>query len=506
MPKKFAGKQIKKAVRAEIRRDLKQPKKQPTARVVKPKKKKMTKWGKIFRETGANLGGFFGMSGLGEKGGALVSRIFGQGDYNMAGQNLSSMPPTFAPLGTGFRIAHREYLTDIVGSTAFQSVTYHINPGLEFTFPWLSSVAANFEEYRIHGMVVYLKTNSATAVSSTNTALGVWGVVTQYEVTDPDFITKQQCENYTGCSSSVPSCSVLHAVECKINANVLKKFFVRTDEVTDDQKFYDMGKFQVFTQGMQAASNIGELWISYDVEFTKPRLPVGGAQAFTDTYSNTAVSSGLPLATASLLNPTSGTIGTNVQVSGSNNRINFPAGAVPGTYLIAIGWSSSASTTTTLPTVTYSGGVSAVNYWAVSGGSKVAYYTAPAAGTITTAAVMLLAIQCTGFAGYIQFSSGGTIPLTNIMMTMSITLISPLALNLKPPENKLLPNEISQFREFIDKFQSSLQVGDLDPPEGDLDDSYDISCVDKHKRDLKKLRYKMEKYLGRQLSDDPGNL
>jgi hypothetical protein len=73
----------------------------------------------------------------------------------------------------------------------------------------------------MHGLIFELKTSSGTAVSSTNTALGVWGAVTVYNPSEPTFTNKQECENYLGAQSCVPFQSMMHGVECKPRANVL---------------------------------------------------------------------------------------------------------------------------------------------------------------------------------------------------------------------------------------------------------------------------------------------
>lgn len=56
------------------------------------------------------------------------------------------------------------------------------------------------------------------------------------------------------------------------------------------------GRFQLSTVGMQALANIGELWVTYKVTFSCPRLPESGAGAVTQTYStqeaNYAIGSG----------------------------------------------------------------------------------------------------------------------------------------------------------------------------------------------------------------------
>jgi hypothetical protein len=304
---------------------------------------KPTVIGQALRTAGGLAGAYFGMPGLGRQMGAGISRVFGQGDYvvNSPSYNtlISGGVPAFSPLNSGFRIKHREYIQDIQSSTAFSSTNFQINPGLQNLFPWLSSIAINFEEYRIHGMVIYLNSLSATAVGSTNTALGLWGCVTQYDPSEPAFTNKQQCENYVGCQTTVPSCSVIHGIECKPDANVLNKYFVRSGDILSDEdlKFYDIGFLQIFSQGAQAASNVGEMWISYDIEFFKPRLPVGN-QSFVETFigqSDTA-NAAQPFGPTDGFEPISG---SNLDVQWTTPTTLTLTGVQPkGIYLMTATW------------------------------------------------------------------------------------------------------------------------------------------------------------------------
>jgi hypothetical protein len=435
-------KKILKEVKKEVRRDLKQPIKAAKKRNGNNGNRRITKTGKFLRQAGGAIGNVFGNRSLGENAGGLVSRIFGQGAYKMGGGNLSSMPPSFAPLGQAFRVAHREYLSDIFSTTGFGSTTYYINPGLRDTFPWLSSVAANFEQYCLKGFVVYLKTNSATAVSSTNTALGVWGAVTQYEVTDPDFTYKQECENYMGCSTCIPCESVLHMVECKRSSNVMGNLYVRSGEIPDDIKFYDHAKFQLFTQGMQEAGvNLGELWISYDVEFSKPRLPNTSASPFSDSYSlTTNVNYLQPLGTELILGD--GDIKTHID---DPNAIQFPANAPVGLYLVSLTWQGTTTATVVHPTYIPGGSLTIHRYFLSTSGSDATKLIAPSnftAGVNSMTSLIVLS-KSDNTTGFLQVGSDGVIPTGTNRLSIVITLID---VNSEPPTNSLRSLRLTKFQ------------------------------------------------------------
>lgn len=375
MPKKSNNKP-KVVITEQIVR--KAPKKKKAAKQGKPK---VTVIGKALRTGGEIAGGLFGQGKLGKMIGAGVSRIFGQGDYSVnrpIRNSLMTGPPSFSPLTSGFRIRHREYIRDVSSSVNFASTSYAINPGMNELFPWLSSIAVNFEEYKIHGMVVYLNTLSGVAIASTNTALGLWGAVTQYDPTEPDFTNKQQAENYVGCQTTVPSSSLMHGIECVPNSNLLNKMYVRTGEIPsgEDLKFYDWGKLQVFTQGSQAVNTIGEMWVSYDIEFTKPRLPTGGSNVvYSDKYYITGATPSFPI--GQNLSPQTGSnLGTTVA---SDGRLSIPGSAPQGNYLVFCKWDTSATMTTGTPTVLTVGSVSGVNFF--TGNSQNNTF-APQTGTL----------------------------------------------------------------------------------------------------------------------------
>jgi hypothetical protein len=215
-------------------------------------------------------------------------------------------------------------------------------------FPWLSTLAGNFEEYKIHGLIVYLNSNSANAIASTNTALGVWGAVSQYDPSEPAFQNKQQAENYQGCTSAVPSSCVMHALECAPRTNVLDRLYVRSSGVSNvnDLKFFDFAKLTIFTAGAQASSNIGELWVTYDIEFFKPRLPLGGIDlTYTDYYyNNVTVSAAFPLGNGTYSIP-EGDLFSTVS-GGSSNVITLANWLPPGYYMLTLNYYGTASAVT----------------------------------------------------------------------------------------------------------------------------------------------------------------
>jgi hypothetical protein len=284
------------------------------------------------------LGTAIGGPGLGASGVGLANYISGHGDYEIKQNSILDTAKSETPsFGSGsIRVKHREYLQDIsCEAVDFKIQKFTINPGLEGTFPWMSRVANNFQEYELHGMVFHFKTMSAESVGSTNTALGSVILATLYDVEAPDFSTKREMESTEFCSSSVPSQNCLHAIECAHDESVLNKLYVRSESSgqTGDMRWHDFCNVFVATVGMQAASVIGELWVTYDVTFRKPRLetPLYGSLMFAHWYSDT-VNTGPASGDRVLDNLTSDIYSTPfITASVTGNTLTF---ATPGTYRI----------------------------------------------------------------------------------------------------------------------------------------------------------------------------
>jgi len=233
---------------------------------------------------GGPMGGAIGAA-VGSGAQALIKRVTGFGDYRVSGNYFvtgNDAVPEFTNDERCTVIVHKEYIADVItgsnlvgSSTAFNSVSYDINPGLNTTFPWLNSLAQNYEQYLVQGMIFEFKTNSAMAVSSTNTALGTVIMATQYNSLSTQFVNKQQMENYEYSQSCVPCESAMHPVECDPKQTACNGlFYVRVPIAKPgDLRLYDIGRFTIATQGMQAANvNIGELWVTYKICMLKPRL------------------------------------------------------------------------------------------------------------------------------------------------------------------------------------------------------------------------------------------
>jgi len=261
----------------------------PARRVAAPRAARKLDYPGVGSSLGAMLGGTLGGPAGAALGGvlgggaqSLLKSITGFGDYEITHNSVSLGRDTVPLFGNGKRstiVRHREYIQDIITSAtpgAFKSDVFPINPAQAITFPWGNRVGSSYDQYRVHGMVFEYKTMSSDALNSTNTALGTVVMATQYNVMEAPFTNKQQMENYEFGASVKPSMCLMHPIECAQFQTPVDVLFTRPSTISPgDLRLYDMGNFTIATQGLQGSSvNIGELWVSYEIEFIKPCMNV----------------------------------------------------------------------------------------------------------------------------------------------------------------------------------------------------------------------------------------
>ncbi len=329
-------------------------------------KSTITPLGSALRAGGTALGGMFGHPGAGLTAAAGISRLFGQGDYVVEEAPGADDVPGFGPLLQKTRIRHREYIMDVQSSTGFADQNFVISPTNTTLFPWLSTIAVNYTHYRFHSLVFSYKTTSGNAISSTNNALGVVGLSTLYNPALPAFGSKREAMDNVGCTSKVPSCSFLHGVECKLPENPLNIFYVQVQGVSDsnDNKWFSLGSLNLFTQGMQQAGvNIGELHVSYDVEFMDPRiLPVGAVKQAASKITCSAPATNNQQILGNVDLPQSaGNLGCFY--TASTGAVTIPAGTASGWYFASFAGSYGAASTFTFSNITASANIVGYNYF-----------------------------------------------------------------------------------------------------------------------------------------------
>lgn len=182
-------------------------------------------------------------------------------------------------------INRREFVCDIIAPStgasgsppAFVNQGLEINPGLERTFPWLSQIAANYEEYMIHQLVFTYRSTVTDVGSSTTGQCGTVIMATNYNSSSPIFEDKEEMMQYSGAMSCKATEHMVHGVECDPAKLTSAGGYIRTVPAlaSQDKKTYDHGTFQIGIANSPteyANRQIGELWVSYTVELRKPKF------------------------------------------------------------------------------------------------------------------------------------------------------------------------------------------------------------------------------------------
>lgn len=377
---------------------------------------------KPFSEAGAIAGGKIGSMfnlpwarGVGKWLGSGIGQIFGSGDYSLSGAppdyNVlvnSAQIPQFSKTNATNIVCHREYLGDISGTAAFNNRVYPINPGMAATFPWLNTVANNYQEYRFHGLIFEFRPMITDFI--TGGAPGTVIMATNYNADAPSYTSKQNMENSEYAVSVKPTLPMIHGVECAGGQTILPQRYVRNGAVPtgQDLRLYDAGNFQ-FATTANPVQQLGELWVSYCVEFFKPIMPDAADVNIASLHiaRNTSVSGTNPFGLVQL------SVYTNMSnVSSTANSVTFDG--IPGAYYMFTYYDVAAGSS-----VNFQDGV-----WVLTGLSALTKYNnysdsilrAPGATQSTFQCSVGRQFLCTLSsigACTIQFTTGWTVPAGN---------------------------------------------------------------------------------------------
>lgn len=252
-----------------------------------------------------------------------LARATGIGAYTVGGRRKANalidngagrapMVPMFAPESdTGsVTVSYRMFVKDIfapgtsgvAGSAkGFSVSTLDINPGLEGSFPWLSQVAANYEQYQMHQLIYTF----VSSVSSFETDTGVTGdILMLHQQNEEDKVPTEawMMKNTHGVISG----QVIDNLLCGIECDPLKtagddQKFVRYQGIDDskDKSKYDKGRLCIATANCPdqlAGNKIGELWCSYTVTLSIPKVVTATAAAVRqDVFVHKADANTVPI-------------------------------------------------------------------------------------------------------------------------------------------------------------------------------------------------------------------
>lgn len=218
--------------------------------------------------------------------------------------NMSNRP-TMRASGGSIIVHHKELMGSVVTSSStntYQCDSYVVNPGKSATFPWLSTLAGNFEKYRIVKLAISYVSNQPTTVA------GKIGIGIDYDSTDPLPADRQEFFSLTHHQE----CSVWDSITFNVPVQGGIKFV--NSHTTTDSKLIDFGQLLVFSdQYATASTSVGDLIVEYIVELMDPQQAIYNTMAVTG--ANAADVSSLTITGPVLAVRTSSTSTTVLELS-----------------------------------------------------------------------------------------------------------------------------------------------------------------------------------------------
>jgi hypothetical protein len=154
----------------------------------------------------------------------------------------------------------------VAGSNTWQNqVTLFFQPGLSVGFPWLSTQAQSWEQYRFHKLEYTFVPIASTATNG-NVLLAP-----EYDVTDTTPLSEVSMSEMEGSVETPCWVTTTIRIDCAAMFAQGSRKFVRSIGIAGDQRLYDGGKLYVSTVNEANTNPIGKIYVTYDVEFFKPQ-------------------------------------------------------------------------------------------------------------------------------------------------------------------------------------------------------------------------------------------
>jgi len=190
----------------------------------------------------------------------------------------------------------RTSLTSVSSISSFSLIdTFSVNPGLRGTFPWLSTIAANYDQYCLNSLSLEY-VNAAPA-----TRQGFIYMVPDYDVYDGAPSTPQGAMNQMGSKSMPVWTSGSISLVMGAAMSVGPRRFIRQAASSRDQSLTDVAKIHVFYSDLTSTDALpGQLWINYDVTLFAPQMIPStlvnrSSINFDSTAKSVFVSAGFPV-------------------------------------------------------------------------------------------------------------------------------------------------------------------------------------------------------------------
>lgn len=170
----------------------------------------------------------------------------------------------------GVRVRHCEQVLSVSGSALYAGTSIPIQPGNSTSFPWLSQIAKNYDEYTIHSLVY----RYANLVGTAHDGLIALAIAPDPRDAAPaSMISLMQKEGAYQGAISVPASTT--QVAPALMAPGMRKFVRRDAEFFSDVRVTDAGNFVVASEGCDLTTRIGTIIAEFDIEFFSPTEPLG---------------------------------------------------------------------------------------------------------------------------------------------------------------------------------------------------------------------------------------
>lgn len=213
------------------------------------------------------------------------STFSGRGMYNhLIEGGTQGAPPTYSSGSDeqgNLILSNVEFVRDVYGNgpgVNFQNTGIELNPGNSNSFPQLSAIAQNFEEYEFVQLLFLFESKISDQLGGSNGQVGSLIMFTDYGPNSKVKETKQQMLQGYGAQDSVITNNQTHGIECdpaKLHGDGHK--FVRSRPVSthENKVDFDLGLFQYAVYGTPSTLEnqiIGQLRVAYTIKLKKQRI------------------------------------------------------------------------------------------------------------------------------------------------------------------------------------------------------------------------------------------
>jgi hypothetical protein len=342
---------------------------------------------------------------LGGGGGSKVAGRIHNAPVAKAVSTVRNSKPRTRSTPNGVIITHTEMVSTIAtgsftsNTSAYACSGFRLNPGMPSVFPWLSSVAVNYEKYRFRRLSFVGMPLVATNYS------GRYGIGMDYDSTDVVPATRQEFYALSAQAESMPWDPIALNIKCD------NQYRFTGTHTTNDSKLIDIGQVIVMSDavsnGGTLTSPVGlfDLIVEYEVELIQPQQALFATTEYIGGAASLAVGDkfGIGTNTISVYGPQIVTRAP-VVISTTNVTVYLPYGTYALTYMF--NWSAGAATGT------------------ATAGSGTAIKGTVFAGTAYITAI--IHVNVTASEGSVALGCGTVSYATNLLlMSLGVTRVTP---------------------------------------------------------------------------------